>query len=189
VERDFLRKASGPISAADGREQAGKEASPRVVIIDSRSVKTTESGGIKGYDAGKRVMRRERHPLTDPLGLPLVITVHSAAIQDRDGFGLLVEKVKRRFPWLRIVFADTGYDASRAECAAAHNRLRLEIAERTRAADGFQLLPRRRVIERTFARPGRSRRLAKDFERLIETSTAMLAVATVQLRVRWLASH
>jgi putative transposase len=123
------------------------------------------------------------------LGLPLVITVHSAGIQDRDGFELVVDKVKRRFPWLGIIFADSGYNAIQTQCAAAQNRLRLEIVRRPREAEGFHLLPRRWVIERTFARLGRNRRLAKDLERLIETATAMLVVGTVQLLVRRLASH
>ena len=98
---------------------------------------------------------RKRHLLTDTLGLPLVIMVHSAGIQDRDGFELVVDKVKRRFPWLRIVFADSGYNAMQTQCAAAQNRLRLEIVKRPREAEGFHLLPRRWVIKRTFAWLGR----------------------------------
>ncbi len=87
-------------------------------------------------------MGRKRHLLTDTLGLPLVIKVHSAGIQDRDGFELVVDKVKRRFPWLRIIFADSGYQSDVAACAAAQNRLRLEIVKRSRNAEGFHLLPR-----------------------------------------------
>jgi putative transposase len=172
-----------------GRERAGKEASPSAAIVDSQSVETTESGGTKGFDAGKKIMGRKRHLLTDTLGLPLVITVHSAGIQDRDGFGQVIDKVKRRFPWLRIVFADTDYNAIQTQCAAAQNKLRLEIVKRPRDAEGFHLLPRRRVIERTFAWLGRNRRLAEDVERLIETATAMLVVGPVQLLVRRLANH
>jgi transposase len=169
------------------REQAGREASPTAGIVDSQSVRTTESGGPKGYDAGKKVDGRKRHILVDTLGLLLVLVVHTADIQDRDGLALVCRRLRRRYPWLRLIFADGGYQGETAACAAAREGLRLTIVTRDPGTRGFAVLPRRWVVERTFAWLGRNRRLAKDFEATVTSAVTMAYLASLQLLVRRLA--
>ena len=170
------------------REAMGREASPSAGVIDSQSVKTTEAGGPRGYDASKKIKGRKRHILTDTNGLLVAATVHEADIQDRDGAVPLLASVRRPFPWLRHVFADGGYAGAKLETAlAAYGRWTLEIVRRSDIAQGFELLPRRWVVERTLAWLNRNRRLAKDFEALIETAAAWLMLGSVKLLLRRLA--
>ncbi len=169
------------------REQAGREASPSAAIVDSQSVKTSEAGGPRGFDAGKKINGRKRHLVTDTQGLPLALAIHPADVQDRDGLALVCVRLRRRFPWLAHLFADGGYQGASAACAAAQERLTLAIVKRPPAAQGFEVLPRRWVIERSFAWLSRNRRLARDFERRIEASTAMVVLAIIQLLIRRLA--
>lgn len=91
------------------RESVGRDPQPTAGIVDSQSVKTTESGGPRGYDAGKKINGRKRHVLVDTLGLLLRALVYPASVQDRDGLAPLLSRIRRRFPWLRLLFADGGY--------------------------------------------------------------------------------
>ena len=149
---------------------------------------TTEAGGRRGYDAGKKIKGRKRHILTDTNGLLVAASVHEADVQDRDGAVPLLASIRHAFPWLRHVFADGGYAGTKLQIALATlGTWTLEIVKRSDGAKGFALLPRRWVVERTLAWLNRKRRLAKDFEALIETATAWLMLASVKLLSRRLA--
>ena len=169
------------------REAGGRQASPSAGVIDSQSVKTTEAGGPRGYDAGKKINGRKRHLLTDTLGLPVAAVVHPADIQDRDGAPIVLGTARFLYPWLRHVFADGGYGGAKLSAALDKiGRWRLAIVKRS-TQTGFVVLPRRWVVERTLAWLNRNRRLAKDFEAGPDSALAWLHLACVKLLLRRLA--
>ena len=141
-----------------------------------------------GYDAGKKVKGRKLHALVDTEGLPLRVVVHSAGIQDRDGAALVLDRIRQRFNWLELVWADGGYNAHQVDSTIARNPgLRIQIVKRSDDMKGFVLLPRRWVVERTFSWFGRNRRLNKDYENLADTLAAFVSLACIQIAVRRLA--
>jgi putative transposase len=166
------------------REHAGREASPSAAIIDSQSVKTTEAGGPRGYDAGKKINGRKRHALVDTDGRGLVLEPHPASIQDRDGGGPLLCASRRIFPFIQRVFADGGYAGEKVAKATS---IAVEIIRKNPDQVGFAIQPRRWVVERFFAWIGRNRRLAKDFEATVASARAFLYAASVMLLVRRIA--
>ncbi|MDO9714557.1 IS5 family transposase [Paracraurococcus lichenis] len=163
------------------REGAGREASPTAAIVDTQSVKTTESGGPRGWDAAKRLKGRKRQVAVDTDGLLLGILVHAGDIQDADSLGDLLRRLKPLYAWLRVAFADSAYNRLAALLACYLAGLVLIIVRRVAGTNGFVVQPRRWVIERSLGWFGRWRRLSKDYEALPEVSEAMVTLAAIRL--------
>jgi putative transposase len=171
--------------------EEGRDAEPSAAIVDTQSVKTTETKGQRGYDSHKNVKGRKRHILVDVIGLVLVVLVHKASIQDRTGAKSLLKRAKKKgFRRLALIWADGGYSGQpMIDWVWNLGGWILEIVQRAQDTTGFVVLPRRWVVERTFAWLGRYRRLSKDYEQLPQTSEAMIYAAMVHLMLKRLARN
>jgi putative transposase len=163
------------------RQHEGKADEPTAAIIDSQSIKGSRTSGLRGYDAGKKVKGTKRHLLVDTLGLLLCVVVHAAHIQDRDGAKLVFARAKAKCAGIRLVWADGGYTGKLIGWLWQLCGWVLEIVKRNEAVKGWQLLPRRWVVERTISWLNGYRRLSRDYEYWPETSEAFIQIAMIHL--------
>lgn len=173
---------------AHARTALGRKPHPSLGIIDSQSVPTTQSGGPRGLDAAKRIKGHKRHIVTDTPGFVLQSLVHAASVQDNHGAVPLLRALHGSRPALHHILADRVYRGRKLlEALADLGPWWIEIVQRPTGVKGFQLLPRRWVVERTFAWLGRNRRLAKDFEASLASAQAWLLIASIRLLARRIA--
>lgn len=168
------------------RERAGREASPTGGVLDSQSVKAP-AAKERGYDGGKKITGRKRHVAVDTDGRLLMINLTTADISDSAGAQMILDAIRKRWPWLKHLFADGAYDRGQLMDKAAFLDFVIEIVRKMEGQQGFEVLPRRWVVERTFGWMMRWRRLVRDYEQRLDVSEAMIQVAMGSLLLRRIA--
>jgi len=171
------------------RKAAGKKSTPTVAIIDSQSIRTAEGGEERGYDAGKKITGRKRHLAVDTLGLVLAVVVHGAGWQDQNGAEWVMDELGKHFRRLKVIFGDSAYGRSGLpDWVKETFGWVLQTVLRPVHAKGFVVLPKRWIVERTFAWLARYRRHSKDYEKTTASSEAITYIAMINLMSRRLAN-
>src|SRR5690606_31691660 len=166
------------------RERSGREASPSAGVLDSQSVKAPAAGAARGFDGAKKITGRKRHIAVDTDGRLLMVNLTTADISDSAGAQHVLDAIRKRWPWLKHLFADGAYDRKQLMDKAAFKEFVVEVVRRIAGDPGFKVLPRRWVVERTFGWMIRWRRLVRDYEQRLDVSEAMIHVAMGSLLLR-----
>jgi putative transposase len=174
--RRFLFETIHDMAVMIDRERVGREASPSAGVMDSQSVKAPHATE-RGYDAGKKIVGRKRHIAVDTDGRLLLVNLTTADLSDSAGAQAILDAIRKRWPWVKHLFADGAYDRRTLMDKAAFKDFVIEVVKRIDNEPGFKVLPRRWVVERTFGWMMRWRRLVRDYERRIDVSKAMIHVA------------
>lgn len=169
------------------RVRIGRKPSPSAAIIDSQSVKTSQVGGVRGFDGGKKVNGRKRHIVTDTLGFLLAVLVHPANLSDSQQAPHLLKRLLGKVPRLKVVFADEGYAGTPAGLVWRCFGWLWQLVHRPEKQRGFAVLEKRWIVERTFAWFGGWRRLSKDYECLPQVSEAMVRLSAIRMMIRRIA--
>lgn len=182
--RLMLFRSIHNIAVMIDRERAGREASPTAGVLDSQTVKAPAAGATRGYDGAKKTVGRKRHIAVDTDGRLLMVNLTTADISDSAGAQEILKALRQRWPWLTHFFADSAYDRGKLMDKAAFLDFTVEVIRRIDTVPAFTVLPRRWVVERTFAWLTRWRRLVRDYEARIDVSEAMNHVALGSILLR-----
>ena len=186
--KDGTLEAINTVLCKADRRKRGRKETPTGALIDSQSVKTAKEAQEVAFDGGKKVKGHKRHSLTDTVGNMLNVVVTAANVSDIAGGKLLIEKIMADFPTIEKIWADGTYRGGFIDWVHEKIEAVLEIVKRDDGEKGFKVLPKRWVVERTFAWLGNYRRLSKDYERLTRNSEGMIYLASIKTMLQRLAA-